>query len=302
MRSLPACAILVLVLAACTAGAACMNRAGPAGPVTPVMAPPDMATPAPAPQPAIPLYRYEVVHVYPHDPGAFTEGLAWDRGELVESTGLPGNSTIRRMNLTTGKVIAVRHLPLDSFGEGTTVIGKNIAQLDLESGTGTLYNADTFDPAGTFRYTGYGWGLTHDNISLVMSNGTPYLTFLDPQSFYPVRTVMVTARGKPVENLNELEYVRGEIYANLYPTNTIVRISPDTGKVTGIIDLTGLLSPDQKKQVGDASTDYIRQKLAPEQFAIETCPNGIAYDAVNDRLFVTGKFWPALFEIRLVPA
>lgn len=293
--------LLILILLACTAGAACTMIPGHTDPGTPAAPTPAGDASAYAGQQEIPVYRFEVTGIYPHDPGAFTEGLAYDRGFLVESSGLPGNGTLRRTNLTTGEILAIRHLPADIFAEGAAVMGTTVVQLDGNSGTGMLYDADTLDTAGTFRFAGTGWGITHDDRYLILSNGTPVLTYIDPQTFRPVRIITVTARGRPVGNLNELEYVDGEIYANIFPSDMIVRISPETGNVTGLIDLSGLLSPDLKERAGDASTDYFRQAIPPEAFAAETCTNGIAWDPEGGRLFVTGKLWPVLFGIRLVP-
>jgi glutamine cyclotransferase len=251
--------------------------------------------------PALPVYRAEVIHAYPHDPDAFTEGLVYDRGSLDESTGPRGNSTLRRVNLTTGEVTRIQHMPSSDFGEGVTIFGTTVAQETEDSGIGTLYDRDTLEKEGTFNYSTEGWGITWDGSSLIMSDGTPTLHVLDPKTFRQVRSLNVTAQGIPVSNLNELEYVNGEIYANVWPTDRIARISPETGEVTGWIDLSGLLSADDRKRIGWSSIEYLRGQTSIP-FEQEACLNGIAYDPDNNRLFVTGKLWPELFEIQLVPA
>ncbi len=233
---------------------------------------------APGPEP---VCSYEVVSVYPHSPKAFTQGLAFDHGRLWEGTGLYGQSVLRRLDLASGRSLASRRLPARYFGEGVTVFGGRIYQLTWHAGQGFIYRADTLQPVGHFRYTGEGWGLAHDGRDLILSDGSADLRYLDPQSFKEVRRLTVTAGGKPVERLNELELVGGEIYANVWLTPYIARISPVTGAVTGWIDLSGLPR-------GVAN-------LPPEAVA-----NGIAYDAAGDRLFVTGKYWPALYQIRLL--
>lgn len=248
----------------------------------------------------LPLYTYKVVTTYAHDPCAFTEGLDYRDGLLVESTGLKGNSTIRLVNLTTGRVMIERHLPDVCFGEGTTIFGDRVAQLTENSGYGFLYTRADLSPLGTFRYSTSGWGITYNGSTLVMSDGTSNLYFLDPDTFRNVRTLSVMADGKPVTNLNELEYVNGEIYANIWPTDLIARISPETGHVLGWIDLSGILSPEDRRQIGwpvIVSLQGYTSIPSPE----EACANGIAYDAVRDRLFVTGKLWPTLYEIQIMP-
>ncbi len=258
-----------------------------------------LAGPAAMHRPETPVYRYEVIASYPHDRFAFTEGLSWSGGFLIEGTGLYGNSTIRRVNLTTGSIVQSRSLPREYFGEGVTVFGDRIAQLTEESHTGFIYDRDTLTETGNFSYPTEGWGIAWDGNHLIMSDGTSVLHVLDPATLAEVRRIKVQDRGAPVSSLNELEYVNGEIYANVWPTDRIARISPASGDVTGWIDLTGLLSPGERSRIGLSAIEYLRGRTSMplEQ---EACLNGIAYDPEGDRLFVTGKLWPSLFEIRVV--
>jgi glutaminyl-peptide cyclotransferase len=226
-----------------------------------------------------PRQTYSVVRTYPHDPSAFTQGLEFVDGFLYEGTGLNGRSSIRKVKLETGEVVQKRDLPPQYFGEGITIWKGELVQLTWRSQIGFTYDVSTFAPKRTFAYSGEGWGLTHDDRSLIMSDGSAAIRFLDPGSFAERRRIVVTDAGVPVTRLNELESVRGEIYANVWQTDTIVRIAPDTGKVLGWIDVRGLLGTAER-----SSTDVL---------------NGIAYDAVHDRLFVTGKLWPKIFEIRI---
>jgi glutamine cyclotransferase len=229
----------------------------------------------------VPTYTYEVRHVYPHDPAAFTQGLIFRDGILWESTGLNGESSLRKVELETGRVIKKVDVAAQFFAEGMTVFRGRVYQLTWQSQKGFIYDPETFQQLGEFAYTGEGWGLTHDKDYLIMSDGTNRIRFLDPTTFETKRTVSVSLDGRPVNELNELEYIKGEIYANVWQTDRVVRIEPQTGKVVGLIDLTGLLPAADRT----ASTDVL---------------NGIAYDEANDRLFVTGKLWSKLFEIRLV--
>ena len=229
--------------------------------------------------PPLPRYRYTVVRTYPHDKDAFTQGLQYVDGELFEGTGLHGRSSIRRVALETGKVLRKRNVPEEYFGEGITVFGSEIFELTWRSGVALSWDRRTFALRRTFKYAGEGWGLTRDGESLIMSDGTADLRFLDPATFGERRRVTVTAGGEPVTELNELEMVKGEIFANVWQTDQVARVDPATGRVTGWIDLSGLLSPADR-----AGTDVL---------------NGIAYDEAHDRLFVTGKLWPKLFEVRL---
>jgi glutaminyl-peptide cyclotransferase len=231
---------------------------------------------------AIPVYGVRVVHAYPHDAGAFTEGLFYHDGYLYESTGLEGHSTLRKVDLATGQVLKSLSLAPEYFGEGIVDWHGRLLQLTWVNHVGFIYDLATFAPVGRFGYAGEGWALTENGRNIIMSDGTPQLRFLDPVTLKPVRLLTVTADGAPVKNLNELEWVKGEILANIWLTNRIARIDPASGKVTGWIDLTGLMPPEAVAMNNDA------------------VPNGIAYDAAHDRLFVTGKLWPKLFEVRLV--
>lgn len=229
----------------------------------------------------IPEYGYEVVHVYPHDPQAFTEGLFFLNGFLYESTGLNGQSSIRRVRLETGEVLQKRDLAEQYFGEGIVNWKDRLLELTWRSEVGFIYDLDTFNPRGDFRYPGEGWALTQNGKSIIVSDGTPQLRLWDPATLRETGRITVTDSGHPVENLNELEWVKGEIYANIWMTERVARIDPASGKVIGWIDLAGLLTPEDRARQVDVL-------------------NGIAYDAKGDRLFVTGKQWPKLFEIRLV--
>lgn len=248
----------------------------------------------------LPYYTYQVVNTYPHDRFAYTEGLAYHDGVFVESTGPGGNSTIRRVNLINGSVMKKHQLPGQIFAEGATVFGNRIAQLTETSGSGILYDVSNLTLQGTFNYSTDGWGITYDGRYLIMSDGTSSLYFLDPETFQRVRHITVTANGEPLQNINELEYVNGEIYANIWPTYLIARICPDNGQVTGWIDLAGIMPPEAKKQVGWSSIKSLWGGTSIP-FDKEACANGIAYDTSGNRLFVTGKLWPELYEIELVP-
>ena len=230
--------------------------------------------------PGIQAYGFQIQHVYPHDSGAFTQGLEYVGGALYEGTGLNGRSSIRKVALETGKVLQRRDVPAEHFGEGITVWHNDLIELTWQTHAALVYDRTTFQPKKPFSYPGEGWGLTHDGTSLIMSDGTDELRMLDPVTFAERRRVRVTADGAPVRNLNELEVVKNEIFANVWQTDYIVRIDPGSGRVVGYIDLRGLLTPAER-----ASTDVL---------------NGVAYDAALDRLFVTGKLWPKLFEITLV--
>jgi glutamine cyclotransferase len=232
------------------------------------------------PQRRVPVVGYEVVKVYPHDPQAFTQGLIYRNGFLYEGTGLNGRSGIRKVKLETGEVVGFRALAEQYFGEGITEFKGSIYELTWRAGIGFVYDASTFEPARTFSYSGEGWGLTHDGTNLIMSDGTAQLRFWDPATLKEIRRITVRDGNRPVPELNELEFVKGEILANVWQTERIARISPADGRVTGWIDLSGLLTPAER-----AGTDVL---------------NGIAYDEKGDRLFVTGKLWPRLFEIKLV--
>lgn len=231
-------------------------------------------------QAALPVYGYRVIHVYPHDRGAFTQGLIWRDGYLYEGTGLHGESSLRKVRLETGRVVERHLLDRQYFGEGITEWGGRLLQLTWQSNLGFIYDRSSLKVRGTFRYPGEGWGLTCDRNRLIMSDGTATLRFLDPETFRETGRLKVQSGGRPLADLNELEFVQGEIYANLYRTDLIVKISPQTGNVTGWIDLGGLLPAADRRIPVDVL-------------------NGIAYDERGDRFFVTGKLWPKLFEIKL---
>lgn len=235
---------------------------------------------APAP---VAIYDYEIVHAWPHDRTAFTQGLVFHKGILIEGTGLHGRSTVRKVDLETGRVRQSVSLATEFFGEGLAVLGDKIYQLTWQNEKGFVYDLRTLAKEREFSYTGEGWGLTTDGSSLILSDGSHELRFLDPETFAVQRTISVRdLAGKPLKHLNELEFVRGEIYANVWQTPYVVRIDPADGRLLGVIDFRGLLSPADRRP----DTDVM---------------NGIAYDAAGDRLFVTGKNWPKLFEVRLKP-
>ena len=225
-------------------------------------------------------YGYEIVASYPHDPAAFTQGLVIDGGELFEGTGLRGESTLRRVELETGKVLQNVDLHPDYFGEGIAVVGDEIYQITYEEESALVWDRKTFVKKRDHRYQGEGWGLTFDGRWLIMSDGTDVLRFRDPRTFNPVAEKRVRYEGKPVGHLNELEYIDGQVYANVWGSDRVALIDPRSGRVTAWIDLTGLLR-------GAART------------GAEDVLNGIAWDAARGRLFVTGKLWPRLFEIRV---
>lgn len=224
---------------------------------------------------------YQIVHVFPHDPKAFTQGLIYKDGHLYESTGLNGRSSLRMVDLTSGQVLQQHDVPAEYFGEGLTDWGSTLIQLTWLAHKGFVYDRFSFSLLRTFPYEGEGWGLTHDSTQLIMSDGSSYLRFLDPNSFRELRRLRVTdEKGHAIDKLNELEFIRGEIYANIWETDKIARISPRTGKVLGWLDLSGII--DKRELEGSGAV-----------------LNGIAYDDAGDRLFVTGKLWPKLFEIKL---
>jgi glutamine cyclotransferase len=226
-------------------------------------------------------FSYDIVNTYPHDPGAFTQGLVYHNGHLYEGTGRYGESDLRWVDLETGEVLKQVNLSEEDFGEGITILDKKIYQLTWKEKKGFVYDLDTFELLETFNYSSEGWGLTHDGTDLIMSDGSSTLYFRDPGTFEVARTLEVTEAGSPVDRLNELEYIEGEIYANIWQTDRIAVISPDTGYVTKWLNLTGLLRGD-------------------EVTGGEDVLNGIAYDEGGDRLFVTGKWWPYLYEIEIV--
>jgi glutaminyl-peptide cyclotransferase len=223
---------------------------------------------------------YEVLGSYPHDSNAFLQGLLWHDGGFYESTGLYGRSSLRRVAFPSGDVLQEVALSPEYFGEGLALVGDRLIQLTWKSKRGFIYDRHTFAPSGDFEYETEGWGLTYDGTSLVMSDGSDVLTFLDPENYQPVRRLPVTLDGRPLSALNELEWIEGEIWANVWQSDSIVRIDPGTGQVTGRLDLTGLLPSELRTGQEDVL-------------------NGIAYDPAGGRVFVGGKLWPRLFEIRV---
>jgi glutamine cyclotransferase len=275
--------ILVVLLAAiCVAACTAAPLVSPLKPAPTRPLPTPTSTLAPPKLPAARNLTYQVVATYPHDRNAFTQGLVIDDGVMYEGTGLNGRSTLRRVDLASGSVLQSVALDQQYFGEGITTWNDQIIQLTWQSQQGFVYDKATFERLKSFNYPGEGWGLTHDDRSLIMSDGTPAIRFLDPVTLQETRRITVTDQGQPIVHINELEYVGGEILANVWQTDRVVRISPDDGHVIGWIDLSGLLSAEDRQQ----PTDVL---------------NGIAYDAQRDRLYVTGKLWPKLFEIKLVP-
>jgi glutamine cyclotransferase len=231
---------------------------------------------------APPVQGYRIINTYPHDRHAFTQGLIFLDGFLYESTGLNGRSSVRKVRLETGEVLQQRAVDPKYFAEGLTDWGAKLIQLTWQTNVGFVYDRASFQPERSFPYTGEGWGITHDKTRLIISDGTAEggLRFLDPETFRETGRVVVRERGRPVQYLNELEYIRGEVWANIWQTDRLARINPKTGDVVAWVDLTGLLP----------RTEVL------EQGAVL---NGIAYDAAGDRVFVTGKLWPKLFEIRV---
>ena len=242
----------------------------------------------PASQAGVPEYGYDVVHVYPHDRNAFTEGLFYLNGFLYEATGQTGRSSVRKVKLETGEVLQLTDLPEAYFGEGIIKWNDKLYQMTYTTEVGFIYDFLTLRKTGEFHYPGQGWAFTTDGKQIYMDGShdvhaeasEPEIQIWDPETLKPTGVIQVTDQGQPVINLNELEWVKGEIYANIWQTDRIARIDPKTGHVVGWIDCTGLLTPTEKEQA-----DVL---------------NGIAYDAEHDRLFVTGKLWPKLFEIKLV--
>ena len=231
--------------------------------------------------PGAEIFGYRVVNSYPHDADAYTQGLIYRDGFLYESTGLNGRSTLRKVVLETGEVVQRRPLGREYFAEGLTDWGPQLVQLTWQSHVGFVYDLASFQLRLSFPLAGEGWGLTHDENALIVSDGSDRLRFLDPESYREIKQIAVSDAGTPVKNLNELEYVRGQIYANIWHTDRIAIIAPDTGNVSGWIDLSGLMS-------------------AGYDLNAEAVLNGIAYDSARNRLFVTGKLWPKLFEISIV--
>ena len=228
------------------------------------------------------VYGYEVVKIRPHDPQAFTQGLVYHKGEFYEGTGLEGRSELRRVELETGKVLQRKGIPADQFGEGITLLNDKLYQITWKSKKGYVYRRATMTLEKTFTYATEGWGLTHDGKRLILSDGTPTLYFLDPKTLKVTDSVFVKQPdGTPLRNINELEFIGGEIWANVWQTDVIARIDPKTGKVGSFVNLAGLLPKN---------TDLTRGA---------DVLNGIAYDGDGKRIFVTGKLWPFVFEIKL---
>ncbi len=231
---------------------------------------------------AIPVYTYKVINIFPHDRNAFTQGLIFEDGVFIEGTGLHGRSSLRRVSIETGEILEYHELPSHFFGEGVTIYDDKVIQLTWRSNVGFVYDKDSFELLREFSYPTEGWGVTCDDEHLIMSDGTANLYFLHPESFEEQKRIRVHDNKGSVERLNELEYVDGEIYANVFQTNRIARINPKTGKLVGWIDLAGILTVEDRREPIDVL-------------------NGIAYDPENNRLFVTGKLWSKLFEIELIP-
>lgn len=231
--------------------------------------------------PSIPTYTFTIINAYNHDRNAFTQGLAFENNTLYEGTGLYGESSLRKVDLPTGKVLQVHTLPNEYFGEGIAIFRDSVIQLTWQSRKGFVYDKNSFEVIRDFTYDTEGWGITHDGKRLIMSDGTSTLYFLDADTFKPVGYIQVHDDDKPVSKLNELEYIDGQIYANVWCTENIAMIDPNSGRVAGWIDLSGILPP----QADNKPVDVL---------------NGIAYDTTNNRLFITGKLWPQLFEIKLV--
>ncbi|MGA1283822.1 MAG: glutaminyl-peptide cyclotransferase [Prochlorothrix sp.] len=230
---------------------------------------------------ATPVYRYRVLKTYPHDPEAFTQGLLFHDGQLYEGTGLWGRSSLRRVTLATGEVQQQHNLEDRYFGEGLALWGDRLIQLTWRSGRGFVYDRATFQLLQTFQYPTEGWGLTQDGDALILSDGSDRLYFLDPETFQLRRYLTVKDGDRPINRLNELEYINGEVWANIWLDTRIARIDPATGQVLAWIDLAGLDPTAQQNP--------------------DAVLNGIAYDAQGDRLFVTGKLWSRLYEIEILP-
>jgi len=262
---------LFLLLAICSLGASSCQGAGGSGAANSTNRARNGSAPA---------YGYEVVNTFPHARDSFTQGLEYHDGKLFESTGGEGTSSLRLVELETGRVLDKADVPMPYFAEGITLLNGKIYQLTWQHQIGFIYDAKTFSKIGEFKYEGEGWGLTNDGHSLIMSDGSNRIRFIDPGSFQVTKTIAVLDGNKPIDSLNELEYFDGEIYSNVWHRDVIAMINPDNGRVDAWIDLKGLLAPGE-----------VRDE--------EAVLNGIAYDSATKRLFVTGKLWPKLFEIRV---
>lgn len=228
-----------------------------------------------------PIIKAQIINVFPHDPEAFTQGLAWKNGFLYEGTGLYGNSSLRKIDLKSGEILKRHNLPDTYFGEGITIFQDKIYQLTWQEQTGFIYDLETFKLLDTFYYSHEGWGITNDGKNLIISDGTPVLYFIDPFTLEETKQIKVYERQTTVNRINELEYIQGKIYANIWQTDRIAIIEPESGEITAWLDLSGILDPADVKQEIDVL-------------------NGIGYDSENDRLFVTGKLWPKIFQIKMV--
>jgi glutamine cyclotransferase len=240
----------------------------------------DGSTSAPAANPVVAKYGYQIVNIWPHDSNAFTQGLILADGKFLESTGQEGRSSLRSVDLQTGRVLKKVDVPEPYFAEGIALLNGKIYQLTWQDHVGFIYDAQTFDRLGQFNYAGEGWGLTTDGKSLILSDGTNRIRFLDPADFHVTKTITVLDGQTPIDQLNELEYVQGAIYANVWHDDRIAIIDPQNGHITGWINLAGLIPQGELQDP-------------------EAVLNGIAYDQANDKVYVTGKLWPRLFEIKL---
>jgi len=285
MQSLVKLFLVALILAVQTVGFGCRSKPDTASENKSVASSPPAETSNQSetltPVPSVQVYSYQVINTYPHDTGAFTEGLVFDGGTLYESTGLKGQSSLRKVDLETGKVLQIRPQSADYFGEGISVFGDTIIQLTWQEHKGFVYDKGTFELRREFDIDTEGWGITTDGKHLIMSDGTSTLHILSPQTFENIGDISVQDTGGPVNNLNELEYVGGLIYANVWNTENIAIIDPASGRVNGWVNLKGLLPVQSDGKPADVL-------------------NGVAYDAQKGRLFVTGKYWPSLFEIKLI--
>lgn len=236
---------------------------------------PEATSPASAKQ-----VLYDVVNSYPHDSRAFLQGLVWHDGGFYESTGQYGRSTLRRVEFPSGKVVKSISLDSSIFAEGLALVGDRLVQLTWQAQRGFVYDRETFKLIREFTYKTEGWGLAYDGKNLILSDGSDSLTYLDSETFEPVRKLAVKWNGRPVTEINELEFIEGEIWANVWHRDQIIRIDPSTGNVTSYLDMKGILPPDERRDP-------------------EAVLNGIAYDSVEKRVFVSGKLWPKIFEIKL---
>lgn len=236
--------------------------------------------PTPSDSQAAQKISYEVVNTYPHDPQAFLQGLVWYDGGFYESTGLYGESTLRRVEFPSGRVLKKIDLAADLFGEGLALVENHLVQITWQANRGFVYDRDTFRLIREFSYDTEGWGITYDGKNLIMSDGSSTLTYRDPQTYQPVKKLNVTMNGRPVSMLNELEFIEGEIWSNIWQADTIVRINPSTGKVASYLDMRGVLPRESRTGHEDVL-------------------NGIAYDGDHKRIFISGKKWPRVLEIKL---